>query len=65
MDKKPICVNVVALDKLIDYLLEKSDCDRCAKCVYYKEINLNEDYTTCEHESECKNGMIKYFERAV
>lgn len=61
MSNKPICVNVVAMDRLIDYLIAESACDKCGKCVYFKEPKPNEDYTSCEHENECKEGMIKYF----
>lgn len=61
--KKTICVNIRAMDRLIDYLLAETSCDTCGKCAYYKEPNPNEKplYTPCGHESECKEGMIKYF----
>ena len=61
MNKKPICVNIGAMDRLIDYLLAETSCDTCGKCAYYKEPNPNEEYTPCGHENECKDGMIKYF----
>lgn len=60
-NKKPICVNVVAMDKLIDYLLAESGCDTCGKCAYYVPPKGNGEYTSCNHENECKEGMIKYF----
>lgn len=58
--QKPVCVNVVAMDKLIDYLMN-GDGDWCKQCVYYTQPKKGEDYTSCNHETECKNGMLKYF----
>ena len=60
MNKKPTCVNVVAMDKLIDYLMTCPE-DWCGKCAYYVPPRKDGNYTSCNHENACKEGMLKYF----
>lgn len=51
-----------ALREAFKWALGRAD-DVCGKCAYYIPPQPNEEYTSCNHEGECAEGILAHFKQ--